>query len=1395
MSAKTKAETNKTRKLPCPKGTRYNKITKRCVPNTLAAADVEPLVAEPVMPNASEKKKRKVNCPKGTRRNAKTGECEPIKDNKSVAVPATLAPVLSETVPVLSETVPVLSETAPVLSKTAPVPATLVPVLSETAPVPSVAQSSEKIQNANKNKQELLEREDLKKNANEYDFLYPSLNDPQFNVKIAERKEFNDSVYDGDIYPDIAKQAELLCNSEFELAPHQHFVRNFLSFQTPYNSLLLYHGLGSGKTCSAISVAEEMRDYIMQMGLSSQIMIVASPNVQSNFKTQLFDERKLKLVDGLWNIRTCTGNKFLKEINPMNMKGLTRENVIKQINRLIDTYYYFFGYIEFANYINKKSAIDDPTMTDEKKIAAIRKNKLRKIFNNRLIIIDEVHNIRMTEDNKDKRVADELTKLIKHVNTLRLLLLSATPMFNSYKEIIWLINLMNMNDRRATLESKEVFNADGTFRVSASGEEIGRELLERKATGYISFVRGENPYTFPYRIWTKEYAPAQTFPAKTYPSRQLNGTTPLVQPIEHLSLYIVENGTYQQRGYNYIIQRLRAGQIGNYKQMPSMENIETFGYTMLQQPIEALNIIYPDERLKEGATFNSLELVGAEGLKRIMTYTEDPSTHARGNFDYPPQTLTNYGRLFAPNEIGKYSGKYKTICDRILASKGVILIYSQYIDAGLVPLVLALEECGFMRAGNGRSLFKNKPPPLTGAVKPIYNKYVMITGDKGFSPNPAEDIKMATDDDNVNGEKVKVVLISQTGAEGLDLKFIRQVHILEPWYNMSRIEQIIGRAVRTCSHKALPFLQRNVEIYLYGSLSVNTSEGTGTNAAEEETADLYLYRLAEIKAIQIGKVSRVLKEISIDCILNQAQLNFSEEHLAANKVLPMTLELGSGIILPNYKIGDKPFSAICDYMESCSYTCRPNKDLKELVGDAKLDTYNEDFIMMNNDKLIYKIKQLMKERFFYRKKDLVVLLNVLKPYPLVQINAALHQLVEDKNEYVTDKYGRLGNLINIADLYLFQPLELKNTRVSIRERSIPLEVKHDKLAIKIPKELKLNEAIINIKDVRGQAQQVQAQQVQAQQVQAQQVQAQQQQQIPTEQEIPTEQAQEQIPTEQAEIESELPAAENENLKSVYSLIEEKFSMATSLQKITKGEKNWYMFCHIGTELLKQNGLSEASLQQLIAEHICDEFSFYEFMLLLNEVSKPINTAAPPNLRVPLKHINAYINRQILTGKNGLKGILWKNNGKLTTVVKQAAEPWHIGESEDIKDLSEVVLKKKTDLLTHLNSIMGFMNNFKQENYVVFKTKNINNPRDLGARCDQNSNKSKAIDILNAIIEENMYSTKLDIPQKGICILQELYLRSFEKTQKNKKHWFLSPPEAELTNIEKHTTVIKPGKKK
>ena len=112
-----------------------------------------------------------------------------------------------------------------------------------------------------------------------------------------------------------------------------------------------------------------------------------------------------------------------------------------------------------------------------------------------------------------------------------------------------------MNDGRSVIDTKDVFDSEGNFKVNADGEEVGKELLERKAIGYISFVRGDNPYIFPYRIWPDKFAPMKTLQNITYPVLQLNGN-PIIQDIEHLSIYLTNLGSYQQIGYDYIIDKL-----------------------------------------------------------------------------------------------------------------------------------------------------------------------------------------------------------------------------------------------------------------------------------------------------------------------------------------------------------------------------------------------------------------------------------------------------------------------------------------------------------------------------------------------------------------------------------------------------------------------------------------------------------------------------------------------------------------------------------------------------------------------------------------------------------------------------------------------------------------------
>jgi len=1309
-------------------------------------------------------------------------------------------------------------------------------------------------------KKELLEREYLSTNPSEDTFLYPNLNDKEFNIKIASKKEFNDTKYDGTIHDDIKEQADILAKADFELQPHQAFVKNFMSFQTPYSSLLLFHSLGTGKTCSAIGVCEEFRDYMKLMGINKRIIIVASENVQDNFKLQLFDERKLKQIDGIWNIRGCVGNKLLKEVNPMNMKGLSKEKVISQIKSLINNYYIFLGYVQFANYIiktmnyeeevqkqgfkrkqeqeKKKSGEKTKTKIQMLKDVKIELNnriikRLQNEFDNRLIVIDEVHNIRKTDDNENKKVAINLELLVKSAKNMRFLLLSATPMYNTYKEMIWLLNLMNTNDRRGRVEVKDIFDKNGNFKKS------GEELLIRKATGYISFVRGENPYTFPYRIYPNIFAKNHTFPAIKYPAYQMN-----LKKIKHedkkriLSLYLTRIcdcsncGKCQYCAYKYIIYNLRnkkfsiTTKTGIVREMPSFENMESFGYTLLQTPLESLIISYPVPGLKsildempqetlsedfspsftesiikedneeekeeespgpivekesteekepenepevaekkkliiesstssKGGSETSIpvvskknidphQLTGKLGLERMMIFVDEKSPPLKGDFEYKRSTLDNYGKIFSKELIGNYSAKIKNILDSIVDSKtgnvseGVILIYSQYIDSGLIPMALALEEMGFTRYGQQgvKPLFK-KPSEIVDVrtmKEPEDRKkdfmparYSMITGETRLSPNNDFEVKGLTGEDNKDGHKVKVVLISKAGSEGIDFKFIRQVHILEPWYNMNRIEQIIGRAVRNFSHKDLPFEKRNVEIFMYGTILGEKNL--------EEAADLYVYRVAEYKAIQIGKVTRVLKETAVDCSINHDQTNFTQKIMNMSIKEPIKQELSNGEVINDFKIGDAPFSPACDYMAECNYNCRPDKKLQE--DELNEDTYNEQFIIMNSEKILQRIRMLMKESFFYKKDVLLKLIRVPKEYPYVQIYSALTQLIEDENEFIIDKYGRNGRLVNIGNYYLFQPIELRDKNASIFDRSVPIDYKHNMINFEIKQNIvkpvidkrNLNKAIID--------------------------------------------------------EEENRFSEGKRLMDEMTV---NFDIArdfTKQTKVPRGDDNWYKHCGIVIrKMTKDYPESKEYLIGYLVAHMLELLLFDDKLEVMNYLYSLENIR---NGTIDW-FAKEYFETNTIATKNFSVYIMYKLN-KRKIMILNSNNKWSEAEPEDQREIASSKETKEylTMNIEDYNKIIGFIGYEKSNRYLVFKTKDMSSRRDTGARCDE-AGKVKTLQKLNEIVGETKYTnenTKAKKDKDGnilseatghieLCVLQEFILRFFNTIKKDDKKWFFTP---------------------
>ena len=176
------------------------------------------------------------------------------------------------------------------------------------------------------------------------------------------------------------------------------------------------------------------------------------------------------------------------------------------------------------------------------------------------------------------------------------------------------------------------------------------------------------------------------------------------------------------------------------------------------------------------------------------------------------------------------SPKADFILNRIAKTKGVIFIYSRFIKSGALPMALALEANGYSPWGINRPLLTN--PNLEGKGRQCAfcevrerahkgqahpfsaAKYVLLTGQAALSPNNAAAVKASRAKENLYGKDVKVIIGSQVASEGIDLRFVREIYVFDSWFHLNKMEQVLGRGVRTCSHSLLPAVERNCTIHL-----------------------------------------------------------------------------------------------------------------------------------------------------------------------------------------------------------------------------------------------------------------------------------------------------------------------------------------------------------------------------------------------------------------------------------------------------------------------------------------------------------------------------------------------------------------------------------------------------
>lgn len=208
------------------------------------------------------------------------------------------------------------------------------------------------------------------------------------------------------------------------------------------------------------------------------------------------------------------------------------------------------------------------------------------------------------------------------------------------------------------------------------------------------------------------------------------------------------------------------------------------------------------------------------------------------NIAFPNQKIdkTGYKELVKEltiNNIKVFSIKFYKLIENIKNSTNKIFIYSNFILCGLQSITLILDLYGYknyMKHGVGKKRYciwsGNETKEIKEKIKTEFNKI-----------------------ENLNGKNIQIFLGSPAAKEGITLKNVREVHIMEPYWNLSRLKQIMGRAYRHCVHNDLPEDERTVNVYLYLANHI----------------DEHIWSMAKNKDKIIREFESNLKNNAIDC--------------------------------------------------------------------------------------------------------------------------------------------------------------------------------------------------------------------------------------------------------------------------------------------------------------------------------------------------------------------------------------------------------------------------------------------------------------------------------------------------------------------------------------------------
>ncbi len=751
----------------------------------------------------------------------------------------------------------------------------------------------------------------LIKNMEVKDFMitYPNYG-PGFEGEIFRLKEFNKEK----LTPDAVAP-------EKGLFKHQKVLARFLSEHTPYNSLLVIHQVGTGKTCAAFAIAEANRNVMKKT-------IFLSPSQDLN------KQQRKELIE------KCFPDKYKALAERLKAGGRVGSSQLP--------YYKFTTPQTLGNSISRMSE------------AAIRET-----YSNTLFILDEVHKIKPYENVKDKKIElskkqKELAKLVQSkanysdiaklreevknlekqtvqtyiqlqkvfrvAENIKILLLTATPMIDRGSEIIGIMNL-----------------------ILPKNQQLGKkdwqspEKLKKAIKGRVSFLK------------SPEIATPKEFVGEFYSNDQEVPTPPNISAaLEKVNIDLVSCVMSEVQTKTYLQSWCEA--------IFKPEDLKTWK----EQTPSLCHSIKPPKRQKSlayGAEQASLLVIGSNGtvpdMKSATLYGSKIKKSDLSKF------INSIKRNKTSLEIAKalypFAPKYSLTIQKLLeayeSGKKTFIYMRSVSGGGANALKYILENVGYkdVTFNTKQVLLRGKIKTKKVALKKLppsqRKRFVFLTGDTNV--DKASVIDIFNSPENAEGKYIQLIIGTDTITQGFSIKDVQEMHVHDPPWNYPTLEQAMGRIIRRGSHKEISKILEElgkelvVKIYLYNALP-DMSKGVGKKFMEEQKSlpgdsdaltylnsiDLKKYTRMTSKDFEIKSIEKILKENAFDCGL------FYQRNLRRHV---------------------QDGSRECEY-DVCNYTCE-GMSMDEIMGTTPVDLVDVNYDLLYSEEELEEIRRFLIDEY------------------------------------------------------------------------------------------------------------------------------------------------------------------------------------------------------------------------------------------------------------------------------------------------------------------------------------------------------------------------------------------------------------------------------------------------